>query len=181
MPRTLTDAEAAQYDRDQQTLRVIQQVWDDPALNREAKALLKKKFPNVQIPDYDIMQQVEQRFATERQEREDRENQRRQQEEEADFNQKRSATQKKYGLTDEGMTELEKMMLERNIGDYEVAASYHVSQNPKPSDATFDDMRWNHSKQEGFADIVKDPEAWGRAEIMKALHNDQERAKNQRF
>lgn len=181
MPRTLTDAELAQYERDQQTLRVIQSVWDDPSLNREAKALLKKKFPNVQIPDYDIMQQVDQRFAQEREERERRESERRQQEEEAQYNEKRSATQKKYGYTEEGMTDLEKFMLERNIGDYEVAASYHTAQNPKPSDAAIDDMRWNHSKQEGFKEIVADPEAWGRAEIMKALHNDQERAKNQRF
>jgi hypothetical protein len=181
MPKQIEDAEFARLQGRDQLASFIESIYNDPQLGREAKALIKKKYPNIQIPDYDIMSQVEQRFAADKQEREQAEQQRREREDEERFTSTRTSTQQKYGFTDEAMTDLEKFMVDNNVGSYEVAASYRASQNPKPSDATFDDQRWNHAKQEGFKEIAADPEAWGRTEIIKALHNDQERAKQQRF
>lgn len=180
MPKQLTDEEFARLSGRAQVADFVESIYNDPQLNREAKALIKKKYPNIQIPDYDLMNQVEQRFEQERQSREEEKRTQREAEEQREYEQTRSATQKRYGFTDEAMTDLEKMMVERNIGDYEVAATYRATQNPSPSEA-LDDQRWNHSKQEGFKEIAADPEGWGKMEIMKALRVDSERSKQQRF
>lgn len=167
-----------------QIAKFIGPIYDDPQLNKEAKALIKKKYPNLNIPDYDLMQQVDRRFDEEKQARETAERTRREEQEQARFQETRTATQKKYGFTDEGMTELERLMVERNVGDYDIAAEHLVAKQPKPSDSNYDDFgrtRWNHSKAPDFVEIAKDPEAWGQNEIMKALRADQERAKQQRF
>jgi hypothetical protein len=181
MPHQLTDEQMAYYTRQDNIAKFVDSIWTDPQLSKEAKALAKKKYPQLEIPDYDIRAEMDQRFQQEREEREKVENERRERSQRETFEQARTQTKEKYGFTDEAMTDLEKFMVERNIGDYEVAASYRAARNPKPSDATFDDQRWNHSKQEGFAEIVKDPEAWGRAEIMKAIRNDEQREKGGRF
>ena len=180
MPKQLTDEEFARLQGRAQVADFVEGIYNDPQLNREAKALIKKKYPNLQIPDYDLMNQVEQRFEQERQEREVEKRAQREAEEQREYEQTRSATQKRYGFTDEAMNDLEKMMVERNIGDYEVAATFRAQQNPSPSEA-LDDQRWNHSKQEGFKEIAADPEGWGKMEIMKALGRDREREKQQRF
>lgn len=181
MPRTISDEEDRWIKQQIQTVQFIESIYNDPALNAEAKALIKKKYPNINIPDLDIRNEVKSMLDADRQARETVEKEKRQQEEERQFTERRTATQQKYGFTDEAMKDLEKLMVERNVGDYEVAASFLAAQNPKPSDTGFDDNRWNHAKQDGFKEIAADPEAWGRAEILKALRNDQERAANQRF
>jgi hypothetical protein len=181
MPKQIADEEYAFLQGRKQVADFVESIYNDPQLNREAKALIKKKYPAIQIPDYDLMNQVDQRFAEEKAARETEERSRREEAEQREYEQRRTATQKKYGFTEEGMNDLEKFMVERNIGDYEVAASYRAAQNPKPSDGGLDDQRWNHAKQEGFKEIAADPEAWGKMEIMKALRNDSERAKQQRF
>lgn len=181
MPRQISDEEYNAFVQAQNTVRFIESIYNDPNLNAEAKALIKKKYPNMQIPDLDIRQEVRQMIQQDRDERRQQEEQRERERLDNDAAVRRSSVQKKYGFTDEGMTELEKLMVERNVGDYEVAAEYHVAKNPKPSEATFADNRWDHAKQDGFKEIAADPEAWGRAEIIKALNADQERAKAQRF
>lgn len=181
MPRTISDAEDAHLQNRKQVADFVESIYNDPTLSREAKALIKKKYPAIQIPDYDLMNTVEQRFAQDKQEREQEARERREAEEQREYEQTRGSTQKKYGFTDEAMNDLEKFMVERNIGDYEVAATYRATQNPKTSEAIMDDQRWNHTKQEGFKEIAADPEGWGKMEIMKALHNDSERNKQQRF
>jgi hypothetical protein len=182
MPRTVPDEEYQFLQGRRQIADFVESIYNDPTLNKEAKALIKKKYPQMQIPDYDIEQRVEQRLADDRKEREDRERTQREQTEQQKFSNMRKETQDRYGFTEKAMEELEQLMLERNIGDYEVAASYKASKEPRPSDATaFNDGRWNHDKAPGFQEIAKDPEGWGRSEILKALYADQERAKQQRF
>ena len=181
MPRTISDAEDAQIQNERRTLQFIESIYNDPALNKEAKALIKKKYPDMPIPDYDIEQRVEQRLAAERKERDDRETAQREESEKSRFTDLRKKTQSDYGFTDAAMEDLEKFMVDKNVGDYEVAASYMASKNPKPSEATFNDGRWNHDKAPGFKEIAADPEGWGRSEILKALYNDEERRKQQRF
>lgn len=181
MPRQVSDEEFAFLQGRRQVADFVESIYNDPQLTREAKALIKKKYPNLQIPDYDVEARVEERLTKEREEREKERREERERTEQTNFQNLRKQTQEKYGFTDDAMTELEKMMVERNVGDYEVAAQYMASQNPKPSEATFSDGRWNHTQAPGFAEIAKDPEGWARGEILKSLHTDQERVKQQRF
>ncbi|HEY2530272.1 MAG TPA: hypothetical protein VGJ20_20440 [Xanthobacteraceae bacterium] len=181
MPRTIPDEEYTFLQGRRQVADFVESIYNDPQLNKEAKALIKKKYPNMAIPDYDIEQRVEERFATEKRERDERESKQREETERSRFLDTRKKTQDAYGFTDQAMDDLEKLMIERNVGDYEVAAKFVASQNPKPSEATFNDGRWNHDKAPGFKEIAADPEGWARSEILKSLYNDQERAKQQRF
>jgi hypothetical protein len=181
MPRTIPDEEYSFLKGRQQVADFVESIYNDPSLNKEAKALIKKKYPQMSIPDYDIEQRVDERFAAEKKERDDRETAQRETEQRQKFDDTRKRTQAEYGFTDQAMEDLEKFMVERNIGDYEVAASYQASKNPKPSDATFNDGRWNHDKAPGFTEIAKDPEGWARSEILKSIYNDEERRKQQRF
>jgi hypothetical protein len=159
----------------------VESIYNDPALSRDAKALIKRKYPTLQIPDYDIEEKVDARFAKEKQERDDAESKKREKEENDRITNARKRTQDDYGFTDDAMKRLEAMMVERNIGDYEVAASYMAAKEPKTSEPTFDNQRWNHQKADGFAEIAKDPEEWGRNEIMKTLVKSQADERNGRF
>lgn len=178
MPRQLTDEEYNFLQARRQVADFVESIYNDPQLNREAKALIKKKYPNLQIPDYDIEARVEERLTKDREERETAEQAKRRQEEDARFQKMRKDTQDKYGFTDDAMTRLENLMVERNIGDYEAGAALMASKEPKPSDATYDNHFYHFDKQDTFKEIAKDPEAWGRGEIMKAIRTDQERARN---
>lgn len=178
MPRQLTDEEYNFLQARRQVADFVESIYNDPQLNREAKALIKKKYPNLQIPDYDIEQRVEDRLSKDREERETAEQAKRRQEEDERFKKQRKATQDKYQFTDEAMTRLENMMIERNIGNYEDAAELMAAREPKPMGATDDNHFYHFDKQDTFKEIAKDPEAWGRGEIMKAIRTDQERARN---
>ena len=177
MPREITDEEYNFLQSRRQVADFVESIYNDPALSKEAKALIKKKYPQVQIPDLDIEERLTQRLDEDRKQREEEKRAAREAEEEKRFNETRARVQKEYGYTEDGMKELEKMMLERNIGDYEVAATYHATKNPKTSDATQHDGLWHHQKQDNFADIAKDPEGWARNEIFGALVKDQQRVR----
>ena len=182
MPRTIPDEEYTFLQGRRQVADFVESIYNDPQLNREAKALIKKKYPQMAIPDYDIETRVEERLAADKKERDDKEAEQRKQAEEKQFNDTRKSTQERYGFTDKAMEELEQFMVDNNVGSYEVAAGYKASKEPRPSDATaFEDGRWNHDKAPGFAEIAKDPEGWGRSEILKTLYSEQERSRNQRF
>ena len=180
MPRTLTDAEDQYYQKQDQIAQFANSIFEDPVLSKEAKRLIRKKFPDVPIPDLDLEDKIEQRLEKERVEREEKERAAKEKREEEEWKARRKEAQDKYKFTDAAMKDLEAFMLEKNIGDYEVAASYKASKEPKTSEPTWDSTRWHHDKQEGFAEIAKDPEAWGRNEIMGAAFRDQERVRNGR-
>jgi hypothetical protein len=183
MARQVEEAEYQRLLGRDQVATFVESIYNDPALGREARALIKKKYPDVQIPEYDIEERVNQRLDAERNEREEKERKRSEDEQDKSFKAQRSKVQKDYGFTDDGMKELEDFMVKENVGSYEVAAGYRASKEPKQSDADQDDGRdhfWNHSKQEGFKEIAADPEAWGRKEIIKALRADEAREKQWR-
>lgn len=159
----------------------VESIWNDPNLNSEAKALIKKKYPNLAIPEYDLEQRVEKRLNDEREARERVEAQRKGEEDKKRFEALRSETQKKYGFTDKGMEELEEFMVKENVGSYDVAGSYKASREPKPSDVNFSDGRWNHQESATFKEISADPEKWARGEILKTLYNQRDRERNQKF
>lgn len=181
MPRTISDAEVAQIEQERNLLKFIRSVWDDPELNPEAKALVKRKYPTISIPDLDIRNEVRGMIESDRQERLRLEEEKRQQEEDRQFDEKRASVRKKYSLTEDGMKDLEDFMVKNNVGSYDIAAEYRIAKQPKPSEATYEDNRWNHSKMEGFADIAKDPESWARKEFIQAMNRDNERQKQQMF
>lgn len=174
--RTITDEEYAYLKGRDVTAGFVESIYNDPRLTNEAKALIKKKYPNLPIPEYDIEQKIERRFA----QRDAEINQRKHQRQVAGWKEKRAEVQKQYGFTEDGMKDLEKFMVARNIGDYEVAASYKAAKDPKPVEAQFNSQYWHHDKKEGFKEIASDPEAWGQKEIMAAIQRDMERAKNPR-
>ena len=181
--REIDEAEYQRLKGREQVADFVEPIWNNPALSKEAKRLVKKQYPNIEIADLDIEDRLDQRLDAEKKEREEAEKKRKDAEWDRQFKEMRSKTQKEYGLTDEGMEELEDFMREKNIGDYEVAASYRVSKQPKPSDAADvgHDRFWNHAEQEGFADISKNPEKWAEREILGAIRRDEEKAKGGRF
>lgn len=175
MPKELSDEEFAFLQSEHQIASVARQLWDDPTLGPEAKALLKKKMPNLPIPDHDIRAEVRAEFA----ERDRKANEEREAEriksEDAYWRGERQKTMDQWGIPEDRMKEMEKWMYTNNIGSYEVAATYHAAKNPKPSEpsgAGYKDPYWNHGKSDLFKEISKDPEEWGRSEIIKAIQGD---------
>lgn len=181
MPRMISDQEDAWYKGQAEIAAFANALYADPNLSPRLKRMIKEKYPQISMPDIDIEDRVEARLAE--RDRVDQEAKAAQTREEQDraWQERRAKTQKDYGFTPEGMEKLEKMMVDRNVGDYEVAASYMAAKEPKPSEGSFDHFRWNHDKQPGWAEIAKDPEGWGRGEILKAIRADQERERGQGF
>lgn len=180
MPRTIEDAEYNFLQSRKQVADFVESIYNDPQLNKEAKALVKRKYPNLQIPDYDLETKIEGRFAAEEKKRKDAEEADRQKKIDADIAASRTRVQQEYGLTDEGMKKLEDLMVARNIGDYEAAAIYLASKEPKTSEPDYNSGFWNHGAQfktDGFKEIVGDPEGWARKEIMKAVAADERAAR----
>lgn len=183
MPRQIDDDEYNFLQQRRQVADFVETIYNDPQLSGEAKALIKKKYPNLQIPDYDIEQRVDQRFKErDERERQEREEARRKREDE-EWKTQREKVQSEYGFTEEAMKELEDFMVERKIPDYEVAATYKAAKAPRTTDPTeaYDDQRWNHTQRDGFAEVAKDPEGWARKEILGAIFRDEQKAKQQGF
>jgi hypothetical protein len=180
MPRTLTDEQLRFYEAKRATADLAESIFGDPQLADEAKALIKRKHPNLPIPDFDLRSEMNRRFDADRQEREDAERAKREETDKKEFQRLRKETQDKYGFTDEAMAKLEKFMEDRYVGDYEVAASYFAAQQPKSIDSANDPHFWQHNKQKGFQEIINDPEAWGRNELFGAVTRDMQRYRDGR-
>lgn len=189
MPQTLTDEQVAalrkQLDegaRAKQVSDMVEAIYNDPTLGVEARALIKKKFPDLPIPDYDVEQKVTARLDAERKEREDAAKKQREAEEDERYKSQRKRTQEEYGFTDAAMSEVEKLMTEKNIGDYDVAAQYFASKQPQPTNDRGDQGRyWNHGQGETFKEISADPEEWARKQILQAARNDEQRLRQQKY
>jgi len=181
MPRTISDQEDAWLKNKVEVANFAESIWGDPALNEDAKRLAKRKYPQLQLPDLDIKDQVNAQLAEDRRLRDEEKNAEREARDHQSWQDKRKATQNKYGMTDEAMKEMEDWMVERNVGDYEVAAGYRIQREPKVSDGGLDTARWQHEKQPGWAEIAKDPEGWGRQEILKAIRADEEKMRGQGY
>jgi hypothetical protein len=189
MPVTLTDEQIQQLNaqleagkRSRQVEDMVNGIWTDPALSNEAKALFKRKYPDIPIEGYDVEQKVNARLDAEKKERDDAERKAREERQDNHQREQRKKTQADYGFTDDAMTRLEQLMVERNIGDYEVAAEYLASREPKPSDdqGGYNSHYWNHQDQDQFKAIASDPEKWAYNEILTAARADQQRQRQQR-
>lgn len=181
MPRTIADHEWEDLQRSKVTAAFAEDLFNDPRFNREIKSVIKRKHPNLSIPDFDLENRVTATFAAERKKNEDAETARRQKQQDAQLKKARRETQEKYKFTEEAMADLEKFMLEKNIGDYDVAASYKAAKDPKPIEAQFQQLEWGHGKTDAFKEIAKDPEGWARNELMGSITRDMQRMKQQQF
>lgn len=177
MPRTISDEEYQFLQNKRMTADFVEGIYNDPALNKEAKALIKKKHPNLAIPDYDLEQKVEARLSAADQKKAQEAAEAQAKADRDAWNRSRAKVQKEYGFTDEAMKDLEQWMHDKAVADHEVAAEYRASKNPQTSQPTYDSQFWHHEKAPDFAAITKDPEAWGRNEILTAIHRDEERAR----
>ena len=180
MPRQISDEEYSRLLGRAQIADLVEPIYNDPQLSREAKALIKKKYPNLQIPDYDIRNEIDRRFEEEKKAREDQEAALKQKRLNDEIVSTRKRVQQDYGFTDDAMKRLEDLMIDRNIGDYEAGAMLLASKEPKASEPTHDTYRWNHDRQEGFKEIAADPEGWARNQILTAVRADEQRQRGQR-
>jgi len=180
MPRQVSDEEYQHLQSRAMTADFVESIYNDPALNKEAKRLIKKKYPNLAIPDLDIEDRVQARLDADQKARADAAKAERDKKADENWRTERGRVQKNYGFTDEAMTDLEGWMRDKGVGDYEVAAGYRASKNPQTSEPTWDSTRWNHDQAPDYKDIAKDPEAWGRKEILGAIRRDEERARQSR-
>jgi len=185
MPVTLTDEQVTelrqrlgQAETNRQIAEAAKGVWDDPEFGDQAKALWKRKYPDTSIPDFDLEQRINKRL-DERDKREaDERKAARDREQDERIASQRKTTQEGFGFTDDAMKRLEDFMVERNIGDYEIAAEAFSARNPRVSDgqdAGYDSQFWQHEKQDLFKEIAADPEEWGRKEILKTLREGEQR------
>lgn len=179
MPRTLTDEQWNQLQVRMQQLQAkeqiadfVQPLWDNPKLNAQAKRLLKEQYPQLQIPDLDIKDWVAEQFAERDRAASEAQSTAQQQAQQKVWDDQKAATQKRYGLTDEGMKDLENFMYDKKVGDYEVAAAYRVAKDPRPSSGGFDATHWHHEKQPGWEEMAKDPEGYAQNEFMNAIQRD---------
>lgn len=174
MPREISDEEYNWLQNRRQVADLADSLWNDPILGREAKALLKKKMPNVQIPDHDIRAEVQEEFRVRDQRDHEAREAFRVAQEDAYWKNERDRVKKENNYNDDEIKDLEKFMVENNVGSYEVASAYRKSKMPKPSEpTTVRDPFWNIGKSDTFKEIAKDPEAWGQGELMKVLNKQQ--------
>lgn len=183
MPVTLTDEQVAelrarlgQAETNAKIAEATAKIWNDPERGERAKALWKEQYPDTDLGPYDVERRINERLDKERLERQQAEKAAREKEQDERLAKKRSETKDRYGATDDAMERLERMMVERNIGDYDVAAEHFFTREPRVSDGTqeYESQFWRHDQKDLFKEISEDPEAWGRKEIMKTLR-DQER------
>jgi hypothetical protein len=180
MPRQLSDEEYNFLQSRRMTADFVESIYNDPQLNKEAKRLIKKKYPNLAIPDLDIEDRVQAQLNAERDHRAAKEAEEKRKADDAKWRAERERVQKQYSFTDDGMRELEGWMTDKGVGDYEVAAGYRAAKNPRASEPTYDSQFWHHDRTPDFKEIAKDPEAWGRREILGAIQRDQERERGAR-
>ena len=181
MPRHLTDEEDLYYRGQDRKAQFADSLFNDPKLNPMMKWAIKQKYPNLPIPGYDEAMQVKQMFDYEKKKRDDEEATKKAETEKQDWINKKTAAQKKYGLTEEGMKEVEDLMHKENTWSYETAAGYLVSKKPKPSVPTYDSQYWHFEKKPDWEEKMKDPDAWARNQFEQAARRDEERLRNQSF
>ena len=177
MPRQISDEEYNFLQNKRMTADFVEGIYNDPTLNKEAKRLIKKKYPQLAIPDYDMEEKIDAKLAAVDHAKEKEKQDERRKADSDNWKAGRDKVQKQYGFTDEAMTDLEKWMHDKAVADHEVAASYRASKNPQTSEPTYDNRFWHHEQAPDFAAIAKDPEAWGRREILGAIRKDEERAR----
>ena len=172
MPLTLTDEQVAEWRRQQEvaernarTVAFMQEIYDDPELGNDARALIKRKHPKMRIDDYDTRQEMLALREKDRKEREEAEAKAKEEAEVKSWNDDLEAVRKEYSFTDEGMAELDKFMRDNKVYNPKVAAAHIVSQRPQPSqDHGGFDSQYLYKNQlrdsEDNKKLFADPDKW---------------------
>ena len=177
MHRQVSGEEYSLLQNKRMTADFVESIYNDPQLNKEAKRLIKRKYPQLSIPDYDLEAKIDERLNADAQAKQQAEAQAVAKRDKDAWDASRAKVKKDYGFTDEGLNDLEGWMQDHAVADHEVAASYRASKNPKTSEPTYDSQFWHHEKADNFKEIASDPEAWARREILGAINRDSERAR----
>ncbi len=112
-------------DEQAQLLKSTEQLLADPETRGSFFNLLKKKNPNMVIPEVDVPAQFQAALAQEREAREKLENQIKEDKTRAEVEKRRSKLHGK-GLTDSDITEVEKLMTEKGIVSHDTAADFYL-------------------------------------------------------
>src|SRR5262245_20125023 len=136
MPKTLSDEEWAYLQRQDQVARFADGLYNNPKVSNELKRLIKTAHPDVAIQDYDAQEQLKQQIEADKKERAEEKKKAKEDAEKAEWQQRRDEAKEKYHMTDDAMERLEKMMIERHIGNYDDAAELMIAREPKTSEPT---------------------------------------------
>lgn len=187
MPVTLTDEqvetlrrERDQWQRDRAVAQASTDIWNDPNLGNDAKALWKRKYPDSEIQGYDTEQRMIARLDKEKAERDEEKKKAREREQDDDLAARRRALKEKRSYTDDDVQALETFMVERGISNHEDAADLMAARKPSPSEGTaeYDQHFWHHERSPQYKEIAQDPEGWGRNEIMTTLRQMKAKARS---
>lgn len=175
MPREISDEEYNFLQSRRVTADFVESIYNNPKLNGKAKALIKEAYPQLEIPpdSQDVRREIDARFAAEAHARQQAETQAREKAEDEAWKTARAKAQKDSGLTDEGMNDIDKWMLENRVGNYEVALRERAHRMPRPVEA-YQDQYWRHEQTPGWNEIAKDPEKWANKEILEAIYRGQD-------
>ena len=150
---------------DQQALgQTMHRLLSNPDLRKTTLGLLKQADPSVSLPEVELDQRFD-AFAAAQQKRIDELEAQAQQRQLADARQKQLDALRAQGLDP---TEVEKVMVDRRIADYDTAANYlrMERQTAAPTPASITPI----ALPEDAKAIVKNPRAWATNEAHKALN-----------
>lgn len=179
MPREISDEEYAFLQGRRQVADFVEPIYNHPKWGKAAKRLIKEVYPQARIADLELEDKIDQRFAAEKKEREEREAAAKQQAQEAKWKSERARVQQKFGFTDEGMQQLEKFMVANEVGSYEVAAKHVASEQAQTSTPTYGEHFWHFDRQPEHEEMSKDPEGYAFQQFVTAIRKDEQRAKGQ--
>lgn len=176
--------------------RLKDSMWNDPKFGNQIKEMVKEKYPNANIPEVDmlranrtaeaaILAKVEEketalnaRIEAFEKKQNERDAGAKQEKEEKEFASDIERTKAKYKLSSEGMEKVFNRMKEKNNPDVEAAAAWvtdhEVKDIPAPSSPfapSAMDLYGSKSGDSAWADLNRDPLAYGDAEIAR-MAND---------
>jgi hypothetical protein len=181
MPRTISDDEDRQNQQNAREAAFANSLWNDPRINPGLKHLIKQKYPNMPMPGYDEQLVIRQMFDEEKKKRDEEKAAEKLEQEKQSWEAKGAAAKKKYGLTEDGMKEVEEHMKKNNTWDYETAAGYLASKKPKVVEPSYDSTLWHHERKSDWEERMKDPDAWARNQFEQAARKDIARMKGDDF
>jgi|SRR5579883_2402352 len=173
MPREISDEE---FVANQRLRALLNDLYTDESVGVSFKELIKKKYPQARIPELDLLKPQNERM--DKIEKSIGEIKELFGKASTDYARERALSQvrEQFGLTDEGMDRVRKVMEEKKISDPEIAAGYVVgTTKPEPAGQSNLGGSWNFfsadgkEAQEDLAAMVNDPDAWFERQVPKII------------
>jgi hypothetical protein len=111
---------------------LLNQLMSNPETRRQTQLLVKKANPKASIPEIDAAQPLVGAINNQQKEIDALKMELMKRDAQADIDKKHGSL-KSQGYTDEGIKNIEKLMVERNISDYDAGAALFDRMNPAPS------------------------------------------------